>query len=187
MAAFGNSEVSYFSELRNFTWSIKILSCRLVDTVQFLSDWNTWAKLVASSYTITQDALLLSKCLFEGILLFLNFAMWISKGTFSTSEVRMQFPNAANLGSSLSANNLDSSCVFMWVNGHWRFTLRLPQGQGAMQISRYSRSEDAHVADSRGPISKKNHKAGSFHACSVCIMDYFSKQMSLFQGVFTKT
>ena len=97
MAAFGNNEVSYFTELRNFTWSIKLLSCRLVDTVQFLSDWNTWAKLVASSYTITQDALLLSKCLFEGILLFLNFAMWISKGTFSTSEVRMQFPNAANV------------------------------------------------------------------------------------------
>ena len=49
------------------------------------------------------------------------------------------------------------------------------------------KKEDAHVADSRGPISKKNQKADSFHACSVCIMDYFSKQMSLFQGVFTKT
>ena len=97
MAVFGNSEVSYFSELGNFPWSIKILSCRLVDTVQFLSDWNTWAKLVASSYTITQDALLLSKCLLEVILVFLNFIMWISKGTFSTSEVRMQFPNAAYL------------------------------------------------------------------------------------------
>ena len=48
-------------------------------------------------------------------------------------------------------------------------------------------NEDAHVADSRGPIGKKNQKADSFHACSVCNMDYFSKQMSLFQGVFTKT
>ena len=97
LAVFGKSEVSYFSELRNFTWSIKILSCRLVDAVQFLSDWNTWAKLVTSSYTITQDALLLSKCILEVILVFLNFIMWIAKGTFSTLEVWMQFPNAATV------------------------------------------------------------------------------------------
>ena len=47
--------------------------------------------------------------------------------------------------------------------------------------------EDAHFADSRGPMSFKNQVADSFYVCSVCIMDYFSNQMSLFQGEFTKT
>ena len=46
--------------------------------------------------------------------------------------------------------------------------------------------EDAQVSNTPRPMSFKNQIADSFHAFSVCIMDYFYNQVSLLKGGITK-
>ena len=46
--------------------------------------------------------------------------------------------------------------------------------------------EDAQASNTPRPMSFKNQIADSFHAFSVCIMDYFYNQVSLLKGGITK-
>ena len=47
--------------------------------------------------------------------------------------------------------------------------------------------EDAQASNTPRPMSFKNQIADSFHAFSVCIMDYFYNQVSLLKGGHNQT
>ena len=55
-----------------------------------------------------------------------------------------------------------------------------------IQGSHFFPLEDAQASNTPRPMSFKNQIADSFHAFSVCIIDYFYNQVSLLKGGITK-